>query len=518
MILFSATSVYHLLEFMVLKYKKYEHDKVTLFISEAIYRRYNNIYTLNNIFDKIIIFNNYVKFNSQTPVLLAPYFNNLFKQHNINLKDFKDIYIAGAQHSMGIYMLQIKHDFIFLEEASGEVSKPHFLENIEAKLQPGKEQFCKINGLYNANNPLIKGIICNFKTQDNNYIFTEKHIDFDVINELKQLKSEYTNNIISFFVKQTMITDDNKTILFTQQFANLKIHSYNNHCLIYQMFVDYFLNNDKIMIKKHPMDNMNYKSILSNIDVLQENFPSELIPLIYYNKNNKIATISSTSINSLQPYFNQTISLDNEYGMTDEFLNTHKYYLISFIVNTIFNNKVSIYINGFTNKLFKYFLQTKLSVTYTSEFENANIIILDDYIEKQINIKNLTSLSNAVIIFPCSKSKYIPLDNINIYSNNIIPFVITKKKIKENMYKFYSNTEDEIIYVYSNNKETINLLKRVKMDKTLQNTGIELETKILSEDEIRIKVLEGIINSLENKLEYVIKENKVLKEKLNIKE
>ncbi|MBP3743432.1 MAG: hypothetical protein J6J00_10655, partial [Treponema sp.] len=95
---------------------------------------------------------------------------------------------------------------------------------------------------------------------------------------------------------------------------------------------------------------------------------------------------------------------------------------------------------------------------------------------------------------------------------NIVPVVIQKSVINPQKEDFYASTDEEVIYVYSKNKEILNMVKEIQTEKDLTNTNLKVTTATLSPEQERIKILEGMLAATERRLLlYINKENEAEK-------
>src|SRR5690606_20591414 len=129
-------------------------------------------------------------------------------KNNIDLEKYSEIIVGCAHNFFGIYLVAQNIEFTFLEDASGLLSRPNILRDIEKGIYLSKHHVCEKFGLYDGNNGLITKKICNFNTQVEG--FSESDIEhFDVVKELGRLDHNIVNNINRFFgVKDKYFIDD----------------------------------------------------------------------------------------------------------------------------------------------------------------------------------------------------------------------------------------------------------------------------------------------------------------------
>ena len=61
-----------------------------------------------------------------------------------------------------------------------------------------------------------------------------------------------------------------------------------------------------------------------------------------------------------------------------------------------------------------------------------------------------------------------------------------------------------IVHIYTKNERLRKMAENFNIEKTLENTGATIKTEPLSEQERKIKILEGILEATENRLRYYI--------------
>lgn len=197
------------------------------------------------------------------------------------------------------------------------------------------------------------------------------------------------------------------------------------------------------------------------------------------------------------------------------FLSTHKIYIALKYIEQI-NKNSRLFVSGYPISLFKGFICKEFfGMSLTDNIENADFIIIDDFDNQEKNESNklieyYQQLTNKQeIIYINSKNEYLEYSFFYELVENIYPIVIEKKVLRQE--HIYQNIDDEIFFII--NKQKI-IVKDFYMAKELVNTGISMQTKKMTKEEIRIKVLEGILEATEKRVVYLLEENKKLKEKI----
>lgn len=473
MIYFNIATTYQLTVAMTYKEKYFSNQKAVLFITTPRLLSLKNPKKLYDIFEYVIDYKTgYDFYTNGNPKLDFYDIESQLKEHNLKITSNDQIFAASTHFKFGLYLLNKKIKFNFMEEAAGMLFHPHVLEDIDKKISLQRFKYAKTNGLYDGTNRLVLKRICNpiYKNK-----IEGKNIEyFDVVKELYSLSLEQKNKIVSIFVDKIEKIDPKSIIFFTQHFANLQIHSFNNHCLIYQLVVDYFFEKEKILFKKHPDDVMIYKHLFPQFEIIENNFPSELIPYVYEEAPKGIATICSTAINTLKTQYDERFlfSLDFAFGHTLFFQKIHKYFIALLMFNSNVNKKIYIH-NGLENLVHNFIKTYSLNYIITNEQSTANIIIIDNYNDEDTTLK---------ISFDTDKI-YIFINNIDELYNECDTDIINQtlileisKTIINNQKRTFQNLENEYIYIYNTNT----LKNDINLEKNLHNTNVIITTKQLN--------------------------------------
>ena len=511
MILYHIITNYHLLN-AVVHASQQEGEKVLLYPEWLQDKIAGNNY-LQFFFDKIIAIDANFRFR-YSKEYTAEYFFNILGDFD----KFTDIYVWGAQFSFGISLSEQNKRFSFCEEGCGILSRSYILKDIDKK-DPLKCNFVDLAddlGLYSGENSNIKQVLCNQKAQIDKFEFQGNVIDWDIVDEITKMDAIDRIRLMEFFgVNMTISIPDNSVIVLTQHFSNLFMLSFEEHILIYQLLVDYFFYNKELVIKVHPNDLMYYDVLFPKSVVVREKFPAEFLPFIFEGQPLKVATIGSTATFSLKGHYENIFELDSRYERDFHF--TNKYYASVCIAKALNKNISYLSANeillkkladsvGFTNAVAESLMETSY---------NENVLVVDDVVAKgevgRQEIINLLENGNhyRCVILINSKKDYCWYDYYHRELwNDIIPVVLKKEVHQPQSEDFYADIEDEVIYVYSKNKELLNMVREMEMEKDLPHTGITVRKEILTAEQERIKMLEGILEATEKRLLYYINKEK----------
>lgn len=511
MILYHITTTYHLLSAMI--YTKKKSEKSTALCSVWIREKFPKIDELKSFFDEVIFADfNYRFFHTDKET--ARYFENLIGDP----KRYSEIYVWGAQFSFGFFLNYRNIPYIHCEEAAGIDSRPDILRNIEKK-EALKSRFweqCDSYGAYDGSGVNVQKRLYNKSAQTEDFQVDDSFIDFNVVSELYALTGNERNKIINFFNIPTGICiRKDATIILTQHLANLGITTFEGQALLYQIVVDYFFDEASLVFKPHPDDLMYYKQLFPEAEIIHERFPSEFMPFIFDNQPECVATISSTAIFNLRGHYPKVFELDTRYEKDYPF--THRYYAALRIVqklglNVVCYNANELLAQRLTETLGEHAPLVKNELL---KDESPMMLLIDDVTlkgeagraEVLSLLQNLDDDSCAVLINSKSDYCWYSYEHRDIWKD-MAPIVLRKTAFEPKSEDFYASEQDEVLYIYSKNREILKMAKETEITKDLIHTGIKVESMKLDSKDERIKMLEGILAATEKRLLYYIeKEN-----------
>jgi len=510
MILYHVVSIYQLLNAIVHSFK--QNKKKVIICSNGLRSKCINFDKMTSFFDTVIEFDiNYRYYHSKEETY--KYFRALIGDFD----KYSEILVWAAHFSFGVTLHENGIQYVFCEDAAGLLSRPEVLRDIDKK-SPIKCKYYTLMescGCYDATSKYVNKRLCNIEAQSEEVINDSQILSFNVIREIQNMSVEERNEVLNFFgIEKQISIIKNGVLILTQHLSNMFVITFNKQVLLYQMLVDYFFHDKNIVIKPHPDDLMYYSKLFPEAQIIREKFPSEFMPFVFNNQPKCIATISSTSVFNLFGVYENIFQLDTIYEK--DFEKTHRYFVVVSLMK-IFNRRVKIL--DCNLQLIKRLCDVVgVDSLVDNDGNNANIgsiIVVDDYTtekeeERSRILRLLQNLNNDdCVIFINSHDEYCWYDyHHRELWNNIIPVVLKKDVHQPQSEDFYADTEDEVIYVYSKNKELLNMVREVEMDKVLPHTGITVRKEILTSEQERIKMLEGILEATEKRLLYYIeKEN-----------
>lgn len=511
MTLFYCGTYYQLLFGIVYCMKRKENEDVVFIVDDFLY---NSEGIIDRIKEKELVKEVYhVPFIAIRENTLEWVMTEAKKQIDrlpIKIEDFEEIYVAASHSWFGIYLAKNAFEFFIVEECCGILSKIDKLRENVAKTSKKQDEYAQTLGLYLGDAEYIKRIICS-SSNDVCILEQEKLEFFDLVEEMMQLSDVQLGVLIDIFCDSYMEEGcEESVLLLTQHFANLNILEWEEQQDLYKILLDYFTNpKDKIYIKSHPADIMDYENFISECKHIKEKIPSEFLPFVFETLPKKIMTVSSTAIDGIGDVFENRIVFD--FWFEQWFDLVHNYYCAVEQVRQYINNGYKVYAFGVNNRLLenvcKFACGLKESLIYLEELEEVvflpgkSIVFIDDfYEEKSIDFKFFAEeLSNSVIC---------------IYLNSKFSYTFCQKEIVEWMANyipvFVDYKQDDKLTIlgrlyYFSKGEITNM---VEVRKKLKYENAIIYTQMFEGDELKIKILEGMLRATEERLRFYLEEDK----------
>lgn len=533
MVLYSVVTTYHLLEAIIHKLKYNRSERGMILISHWLKNKYEWYEDLSLFFDGVIEFNPNYEYSEDLVEKLKEYFENLMNENHLDINEFDEIHVFGAEHAFGAYLFTNEIENYYWEEGAGALSKKDSMLEIfekvhgrekavfqyENHLGDGEADFV-INRFYNKNYQLseVKG---------------DHLIHFDIAEELADMDETDRNNLIRIFYGDEKIeSDESYALVLTEHFANLSVMTWEEQIFLYKYLVDYFMEGYKLLFKPHPDDVMYYELEFPGSVVLRTRFPAELLPYIFTSKPGLVATSSSTSIYGLRTLFHKCVEFNFKFSHQKEFYKLNRFYVALSIIDDLCSEKKSLKLCGVNNAIVDNFIQASVlrnvrryrdcgDVFALSDCEKSeeNEIWLFDEIENPEISSNyicefLEELSDeAVVIFLNSDHRFCFYNyGYKRIWKNIYPVEIHITAINEDEAKVgisgptILEEKKETIYVYSKKGHP----DMYELKRELPNVGVTITSNGFEGDKLQIKLLEGMLEATEKRLLYYIDKEKEL--------
>ncbi|MCM1342636.1 MAG: alpha-2,8-polysialyltransferase family protein [Lachnospiraceae bacterium] len=512
MVLYHGITAWHILECWVHRLKKYRDDDAILILPDFILAKYPNIlqaYPENIFFIKII---EYKKLNFELEEeLFEQALQSIVESMDIGeyINNQTEIYVAGAQYMFSHYLIQRKISFYFVEEAPGRLTTAEIVKENLWNINRAQYNIALKEGMFTGDSAYVKSIVCNIASQIENAELPYNIKDFDVVKELQKLSKEDIEIIKDFFNVPNITFPNNTALVLTQHFANLDMTSYIEQALVYQMTIDYFLDDNCIYVKPHPDDLMNYDTELQNCKVIHGIFPSELLEIISEIKPTKLLAISSASILNLKKYYKEVVVFNPEYLRT--FYLNHQYYLFANIAKELDRKNIvisNINVPQLTNMM-KIIEVGDFIIKQIKENDNQNIFFIGADSNELIQTINKINDEDTVFVFLDSKIWLEASGGRDACLSHGLCKPIYISAIDKDE---YPETGVFYLYIYCKNKETRRRIAKMHYVKKLINSGIETTVPELDDKDMEIAVLKGILNATEKRLSTYLNNSKNKKE------
>lgn len=440
----------------------------------------------------------------------------------LNVADYAEIYVWGAHRSFGYYLAENKIPFVFCEEALGFLSRPDILIKRDRKIAELKNYYQSVRkyGLYDGTGGNIQRRILNFEGQVKDFQPREDDINFDVARALATLPEEKRKRLLRIFVENGEIELPEKANIFlTEHFSFLNRVTFEEHILLTQMFVDYFLQGRRLVIKPHPNDVIYYGKLFPEAKVIRQSFPAELFSVIFNPQPAGLATISSSVVRSLKKYYSDIAELTPDY--VNDYRSLHRYYVAVSIAR---NLKMPIYCWEGTNRaIVKGLLEADKTegIEILEEMSETCVIIVDrmtanqedsrkDVVAMLKMLNRMQRLASKICVVFINTEKdfcWYSYEQKCLWEH-MAPLVLLKCKMQQSGSDFYADMEQETMYVFSCDKEILKMAKETEIKKELPHVGLSFTTACLPQNEETIKMLEGVLAATERRLLYYIEKEK----------
>ncbi len=522
MILYQALSSYQILECIIHRQEFYPDETCILLLGNYITERMPNYRELETrgFFDEVYLFR-FGGYRGNEETILRDVEGEWRKTLPFAPGEFDKILAAGIHTYLQVYFLHENLPFEMFEDGSGALSRPHVLAKIHKKSSPDRYRLIEKYHLYDHSSPLITKKYCDMKAQVPGFE-DEKAVDFNLLEYFQNLPQETRDSIRELFHVPGLECSRDAVLLLTQQFANLGQLSFEEQVLIYQNLFDYFLEGKQVLIKPHPDDILYYGLLFPEAQIIRELFPSELLPMAFEQLPDAIATISSTGVNLIQNEFKEKLFFNALYEKTFHF--NHIYYMAlaavkAFGIRSIFAQGTNLeQLLNFARYVPEFAGQFEIS-EHMDLPDKEIVCILDDQTASELGTETLVRMAEqgtvqALIYLNTAKSYQMYRFGGREYFSRLHPLLIQKKRMTErNEPDLYDEERTDTIYIDSRKEHIIQMSRTLQREKELTHTKTKVSIEQMTDDQIRIRMLEGILDATERRLlEYVETEKELRKQ------
>ena len=411
------------------------------------------------------------------------------------LTDFESICVTGAQFPFARFCLRMGMSFSFLEEADGRFLHPEGLERSVRESDPQMYAEAKALGLFDASQPLIDKIYAD--VPEDGWQGAPRVVRFDVSEEIAKLPAETLEALRGLFAegegaRRASPAADHVLLLITQHFANLKMMTMEEQKRLYLNTVDYYLGAEEaLFVKPHPDDLMYYEELFPDAVVYPANLLIELLTELKAFQHARILAVNSTAVHAFPEA--EILSFSSDYLKT--FQDLPMYAAVRAICKAICEQKALPFCSfGADHDIFRNWgmqeKETTKGITFLCKMPD-DIHLLEN---------------SPVVISPFWNQA---LQDIRQEQNcrMLVKRVMVSSAQGETLYQkklFLLLKDDALCEAVASIEKTCEL-KYSKETFQMEN---------LSEKDIEIAALKGMIESLERRLKVVIKENDELREEI----
>lgn len=561
-VLYHCISSYHIIQAMVHRRVNHPEDEAILIVADFTEKKFADLKEMMPYFFDDLIEIPYRRIGNEPDFVVSRITEFMDAMLDGIIDHIKEVYVAGAHYSFSLYLMEKDIPFIYMEDGCGILSKPRVSYGIVLNYDKNQADIAQTYGMFDGNNRYVKGIICNEEAQSFQVPFDNIH-NFDIVGELMRLPQEFINKVLDFFRVDKIQEDlSDKVIVFTQQFANLGMNDFEEQIVIYQTAVDFFLKGKKLLLKVHPDDIMFYELIFPQAERIKGKFPAELIPVMADKMAETSFTVFSSSVLSIRSGFKTNIQCGYDYNKT--YWKTDRYFHALKIAASIMECGQNIYTYGADNRVIDNLCRFSIDGLETVkvrhmqflELVNNAVTIVDDvkfvsddfvnkdhrldfYFEetevkfsderksrdliqsKRIyseetdrNIKKSADIQSFIenledddmVIFINSMKDYCFYDaaHEDVWKN-IIPVCV---KVEKNRKEIYADTSSYCLYVYVKSERMKEKLKNYSEEIHLENSGVSQIIEPVSDDKLKIAILEGMLDATQRRLLYYIEKEK----------
>lgn len=392
-----------------------------------------------------------------------------------DITKFDEIYVASDQHSLGIYLTSKGIPYHYFEDASGMLSEQSRYISIIKSNNMTNHIINEYLGCMGRSS-CVKSKLCDLRHQQKGF-YDEKAEDFCIYDILKFKIPDKVQEIINFFGDiPHKIRGDKKICLYlTQDLNTLKIKDLDLQELMMTTLVDYMCGDEYVLVvKPHPKDRwQNYRRIFSDCILLEKSEPSELLPFVIDREVDMALTASSTSIRGVDKFAIHSYCFTTDIETNRERIDDM--YVAALLLKELGVNNIGAIRNINEIQI------TNLLNRFGIIFDNGNVLIdggmkkndnLDVYDYKLSILLNLGNIINF--------NADIPTEGLYIITTDFLPKGTSLMREKQLM-----------IFAYTRDKEIQSRLESLIIRKQLKYTQADIAVRCKKADSESIERLKA---------------------------
>ena len=512
MILYHTTNIHMLLIFAIHKMRN-KDKKGALLFPKWPNIGWPKISDIRNIFDEVYAYPNTSMPYPKTEADVMRFGEKMYRDvFSIRIEDFDEIFNAGLYVPFLVYLtlkgvppvrMAMSSNISFLREQT-------LSEIIEA--DSGIGLLAKKYGVITMENDCVDKI---YTTSSNNDgVLDDRIVPFYESKLLQSITQEEKKSLFKLYKMNLDLHDlESATILITTPISMTeRLHTMKMQGEFYGLLVDYYMKeNSQLYIKAHPADNFNYETVFGDVTILQRFSPLELIFLdVDTSKVSAICSCTSSALKQFSDIIDFRIEPAKPYKYLDWIQKAHRYYACKMIYETLSNDTAWEFQAICPHNSF--FRHWSIDVSEDGHECNSSekptfLVISDDSVRME-ELKVLIQKSIYVLIFEHAQSVMYDV----AAETSIFPLTkvlhIRGRKIDRN----------ECIYIFTNDYEEYKKIRNLKFERHLKFTEQVIRMDCMTEYELEIESLKGMLEATEKRLKEVLEENEVLRERLECDE
>lgn len=506
MILFHAVSIYQILICMLLRKNKFREKQAICVLPDFIVQKLPGYKELERkqIFNKVLLYP-YEKlrqypYNMETIGRIG---DELYKENiSIPLESYEEIFCAATHFAFASYLVSKGIRFNYIEDAAGVFLEIDRFREGQKLIDSAMYTVTERNGLYDGRSACIKKIYADVPS----YLALTEHriVRCNVMDELDKLPQDEFECIKAFFgIENVNIPSPALSVLFlASSAATLGLLTIEEQIKINILTIDYFSQQSNLVLKPHPNDMLYYKSIFPDAVVLPRVFPLELLKDFMLRTDAHIIAIGSTITKNMGTA--DVIEFDDDY-LLGGFNKLHQYWGIKEIYLSLMENaEYDFFLIGDKQCIFSNWRIKVFRLDELTKRNRTSFVVIG---QEEIDFETIASLlrdQNAIVVLD-EAYEYLP-DIVHETSCNI-----ASKKVKIST-DSWGVPKYENIYILSMEESVLECVNKLCNKKHLKYMDGEVVMEPLTEKDMEIAVLEGILEATERRLKRVLKENMELKE------
>lgn len=500
-------AIAHYIVLAVTEYKDAERILICTDVLNSREKILNN-FVRKNIFNKIITDINLkhpganLKQQSDIQRAVIDTIDRVLDENNISISVRDTVYSATDIDGLFRYYLMMKRiKYNHLMIAVNDIydnSKNNELYNIGIAT---KEYMALVreNHIHDGQSPWCEKIIAFPGTEIKNNRIKQKIIRYDLVEKLESLNDGDAEKILECFGMSIESLGAIKCMLLSNSegylWSRIAQSGYNGrdqkeHTLLYQLLIDFYSrsNINQMVIKPHPNNYVDWGKYFNGIPVLNKNMPIELILLSKSCYLEDIVGLQTTAIDKIQKRVRNEIFVGIDFA--------YYYHAICrlYVICECYKKcqlNIPLHEYGFSNSFFTSFINYAMDASISDtcvdddpEYKGS-IFKIYRYIDSMTfrdARRAVQNLDNKSIIGVLSIVEENPIYRL---IKNCYPIVlrIIKKALKS---EIVLPLQDEYVLLFTKSPILKEKLQGVRVDKTLEITGVQLHAETLTDFETEL--------------------------------